>query len=183
MKPKYFTIRCLRCNQKNRVRRHLQTGRPMCGRCGAYLDELILTCLVCKKKNRVREDKLHDRPICGHCGTPLFLGDVQDLSDDTFDREIESFPAPVCVCCWAPWCVSCRVVLPFLEEIAPGYAGGIKIAKLNIDENPLITARYGIDKTPTFLIFRNRKLRKKVTGVTTKEEIKKQLKSLLTKDE
>ncbi len=183
MNPKYFIIRCLRCNQKNRVKRDQQTGRPMCGRCGAYLDELILSCLICHKKNRIREDKLHDCPVCGHCGAPLYQGYVQSLSDKTFDNEIDSFPAPVFLCCWAPWCVSCRIVLPFLEQIAPRYDGGIKIAKLNIDENPLIASRYSVSKTPTFLIFRNRKLHKTLTGILTKEEIEAHLKSLVKKQD
>ena len=179
MQPKYFTVRCLRCNQKNMVKRQGQTGRPMCGRCGAYLDELILTCLICRKKNRIREDKLHDRPICGNCGAPLYQGYVHSLTDHTFDNEIKFFPAPVLVCCWAPGCDSCNIVLPFIEQIAPGYGEGIKIAKLNIEENPLTASRYSVNKTPTFLFFKNQKLHKRLTGVITKEEIEQCLKSLV----
>ncbi len=181
MHPKYFIIRCLRCGQKNRIRRHIMNGLPVCGRCGAYLDELIVSCLICQSKNRIPDDKLHNRPLCGRCGAPLYQGYVLDISDKTFDNEINSFPGPVFICCWAPWCISCRIVLPILDEIAPRYAGGVKIAKVNVDENLRTVSQYSISNTPTFLLFRNRRLINKLTGALTKKEMEQHLKSLVKK--
>jgi len=68
-----------------------------------------------------------------------------------------------------------------LDEMAPRYAGGVKIAKVNIDENLRTVSRYSISNTPTFLLFRNRKLFNKLTGALTKKEMEQHLKSLVKK--
>jgi len=172
-------IRCLRCGQKNRIRKHQLSNKLICGRCGARLDELILRCLACGTKNIVSEERLHDRPVCGRCGVPLYQGYAVDIFDNTFNNEVITFPGPVLVYCWAPWFDSNRTVIPILNQLAPKYAGGVKIAKLNIYENPRITAEYNIEDTPTLLLFRNGKLVNTVTGVSTKEELERHIQSIV----
>jgi len=173
-------IRCLRCGQKNRIHSGHISDKPICGRCGAPLDELIVRCLNCGTKNLVPEERIHDRPICGKCGAPLYQGFAVDISDDTFRNEVITFPGPVLMCCWASWCVSSRIVVPILDQLAPKYAGGVKIAKLNMDKNHIIVSQYKIKKTPAFLLFRNGKLEDTLTGITTREELEKHIKLILT---
>jgi thioredoxin 2 len=64
-------IRCLNCGTKNRIPQARMQDHPVCGRCGASLDEMIIRCLSCGKKNRMPENRLSERPLCGHCGLPL----------------------------------------------------------------------------------------------------------------
>lgn len=172
-------IRCLRCGQKNRILKHQLSNKLICGRCGARLDELILRCLACGTKNIVSEERLHDRPACGRCGVPLYQGYAADISDNTFNNEVITFPGPVLVYCWAPWFDSNRAVIPILNQLAPKYAGGVRIAKLNIYENPLIAAKYNIEDTPTLLLFRNGELVNTITGVSTREELEGHIQSIM----
>jgi len=179
MVKKVFILRCLRCGQKNRIPQHSSDIKPLCGRCGAPLDELILRCLACGTKNIVSEERLYDRPICGRCGAPLYQGYAADIFDNTFNNEVITFPGPVLVYCWAPWFDSNREVIPILNQLAPKYAGGVKIAKLNIYESPRITAEYNIEDTPTLLLFRNGKLVNTITKVSTKEELERHIQSIM----
>lgn len=180
MMGKDLIIRCLRCGQKNRIH-HARIGdTPLCGTCGAYLDELILRCLACGTKNIVREDRLHDRPICGKCGVPLYQGYADDIGDKNFVEEVISFPGPVLMCCWAPWCSSNRVMIPILNELGRKYAGGVKIAKLNIYENPKIVEQYKITKTPTLLFYRDGTVIKRIEGEQKLKELEEILRNIIT---
>lgn len=176
---KDLIIRCLRCGQKNRIQRARIGDTPLCGACGTHLDELILRCLACGAKNIVREDRLHDRPICGKCGVPLYQGYADDIKDETFDEEIISFPGPVLMCCWAPWCSSNRVMIPILNELGRKYAGGVKIAKLNIYENPKVVEQYKITKTPTLLFYKDGTVIKRIEGEQKPKELEEILRNII----
>jgi len=177
-----FVVRCLRCGQKNRIPKDRLAGKPLCGRCGKRLDELILRCLACGTRNIVGEDRLHDRPICGKCGVPLYQGHAVDVTDTSFDNEVAAFPGPVLVYCWAPWFKSTKTLLPVIHRLAPKYAGGVKLAKLNIYENPAMVAQYHIENMPTLLLFKHGTLIKTVTDKITKESIEHHIRSII-KDE
>jgi thioredoxin 2 len=179
MMEKELVIRCLRCGQKNRIRQDRVGDTPLCGRCNAHLDELILRCLACGTRNIVREDRLHDRPICGKCGVPLYQGYADDISDDTFVEEVISFPGPVLMCCWAPGCSSTRAMIPVLNKLGRKYAGGVKIGKLNIYENPRIAERYAITATPTFLFYREGTVIKRLEGEQQQDVIENILRDIV----
>ena len=85
----------------------------------------------------------------------------------------------VLVDCWAPWCAPCRTVAPIIDELADKYAGGVKIAKLNIDENPMITSQYTIRSIPTMLLFKDGKLVNRLVGALPKEEIEHHLLAIM----
>lgn len=176
-------IRCLNCGTKNRIPKNRLHDRPTCGRCHAYLDDMIIRCLSCGTKNRMPEDKLHKRPLCGKCGVPLVIsaasGHPVDITDGTFSREVLAHPSSVLMDCWAPWCAPCRMLTPILEELASKYAGGIKIVKLNVDENPLTASKYHIQNIPTMLLFKDGEIVNRLVGVLSKEEIERHLLSIM----
>ena len=75
------------------------------------------------------------------------------LTDDTFETEVVNSDKPVLVDYWADWCGPCKMIAPILDEIADEYAGRVKIAKLNIDENPATPPKFGIRGIPTLMLF------------------------------
>ena len=176
-------IRCLNCGTKNRILKDRLHDRPTCGRCHAYLDDIIIRCLACGTKNRMPEDRLQQQPLCGKCGSPIVISDDSghpvDITDATFSKEVLSYPGPVLMDSWAPWCGPCRTVGPILDELASKYAGGIKIVKLNVDENPLTASKYNIRSIPTMLLFKGGSLVDRLVGALPKEEIERHLLSIM----
>ncbi len=80
---------------------------------------------------------------------------ITTLSDSTFDEEVKASSEPVLVDFWAEWCGPCKAVGPILEEIAGEKAGSLKIAKLNVDDNPELTRRFEVQSIPTMILFKD----------------------------
>lgn len=85
----------------------------------------------------------------------------------------------VVVDCWAPWCGPCRMIAPLIEEMAEEYAGKIVFCKLNVDENPRFTVKYGITGIPTLLVFREGRLVDRIVGAAPRKLIEGRLKKYL----
>lgn len=179
MEQDYMIIRCLNCGSKNRIPQSRLQEHPTCGKCHAPLDEMIISCLNCGTKNRMPENRFKDQPLCGKCREPLIIKDENDhpvtITDADFAKEVLASPRAVLVDCWAPWCAPCRAIAPILDELALKYSGGVKIAKLNVDENPAIASQYMIRSIPTLLLFKGGKLINRLVGAMPKEEIEKNL--------
>ena len=79
---------------------------------------------------------------------------ITNLTDETFTKDISAGSEPVLVDFWAPWCGPCRMVGPVLEALAQEYAGKIRIAKLNVDDNPRAAATYRVSSIPTIIMFK-----------------------------
>ncbi|HIJ58949.1 MAG TPA: thioredoxin TrxC [Deltaproteobacteria bacterium] len=146
-------------------------------------DNIVVRCANCGAKNRIPEERLDQGPICGKCRTPLKVAHSPavpvDVTDQTFSREVLSFSGPVLLDCWAPWCGPCKMVAPVLEQLASEYAGRLKIAKLNVDENPATASKYGIQSIPTMLLFKNGSLVNSLVGALPKHEIERHLGTIL----
>ncbi|MFZ0447820.1 MAG: thioredoxin [Desulfatiglandaceae bacterium] len=147
------------------------------------MSNILLKCANCGAKNKVPRDRLGDRPVCGKCRALLPVGAVHetpvDISDQTFESEVISYPGPVVVDAWAPWCGPCKMVGPILEELAKTYAGRVKIAKLNVDENPITASKYAIRSIPTMFFFKNGEMVNSTVGALPREEIERHLQAIL----
>jgi len=86
------------------------------------------------------------------------------LNDENFEEEVLNSKEPILVDFWAEWCKPCLTVAPAVEEISRKYADRLKVGKLNVDENPLTSAKYGIQSIPTFLIFKDGKVLDQTAG-------------------
>lgn len=93
------------------------------------------------------------------------------LTDDSFQHEVLESPEPVLVDYWAEWCGPCRMITPILIEIAGEYQGKIKVAKLNIDENPQTPPKYGIRGIPTLMLFKNGNVEATKVGALSKSQL------------
>ena len=89
---------------------------------------------------------------------------VDDVTDATFQQEVLEADGPIVVDFWAPWCGPCRAVEPILEQLAEENAGRVRFVKLNIDDNVVTAARYGVLSIPTSILFEGGEEREKVMG-------------------
>jgi thioredoxin 1 len=104
-----------------------------------------------------------------------------ELSEPNFEAEVLKSSQPVLVDFWAEWCGPCKMIAPVLEEIAREQAGRVKVAKVNVDENPGLAARYQIQSIPTLLYFADGAVRDQVIGAAGKKAIVSRLEGLTVK--
>ena len=93
------------------------------------------------------------------------------LTDDTFEDEVLKSSAPVLVDYWAEWCGPCKMIAPILDEIASEYTGKIRVAKLNIDDNPQTPPKYGIRGIPTLMLFKDGNVEATKVGALSKSQL------------
>lgn len=102
-------------------------------------------------------------------------GNIATLTDSTFDEHVGAASTPLVVDFWAEWCGPCKMVAPVLDEISTEQEGNLQIAKLNVDENPNVAMRYGVQSIPTMLVFKNGELVDRIVGAMPKGRLMEKL--------
>jgi len=180
-------VRCPQCRAGNRVPEE-RVGSPAakCGKCGARLfpdpsaaapDAVYkVRCAECGAKNRVPAGRLDMSPKCGKCKRPLPTRDLLApqpilVGDADFEAKVLKSPLPVLMFAWAPWCPTCGAVTPIIEEFGRESVGRVRVAKLNVDQNPQLAERFSIMSVPTLFIFDNGELKESMPGGLQKHEL------------
>ena len=104
---------------------------------------------------------------------------VMEVSDATFDQEVLKSEQPVLVDFWAVWCGPCKAIAPIVDNMAVTYAGKLKVAKVNVDENGATPSRYGVRGIPALLFFKGGKVADQVVGYVPQDVIDEKIKNLL----
>jgi thioredoxin 1 len=104
---------------------------------------------------------------------------VLEVTDANFDHEVLKSEQPVLVDFWAVWCGPCKAIAPIVDGVAAAYAGKLKVAKVNVDENGATPSRFGIRGIPALLFFKGGKVMDQVVGYRPQEEIEEKVKRLL----
>jgi len=140
-------------------------------------------CGACRALNRIPPDKSHLPARCGRCHAPLHGAPASPLvvNDASFEADVLKAPTPVLLDCWAPWCGPCRTLAPVIDGLAGAYAGRVRVAKLNVDENPAVSGRYAIQGIPTLLLFAGGQLRDRLVGLQPRAVLEARLDALLTR--
>ncbi len=146
-------------------------------------DPQLIRCPTCGATNRVPQEKIAQGldPVCGRCKTPLSISNKPvTVTDATFAAEVERSPLPVLLDLWAPWCGPCQMLAPVLEELAEEMAGRVRVAKLNVDENPRTASRFSVRGIPTLLVLKAGQEVDRIVGVQPKAEIARRLQRVST---
>jgi thioredoxin 2 len=146
-------------------------------------DQQLVRCPACGTTNRVPREKVEQglEPVCGRCKTRLpVYSNPMSVTDATFSAEVEHSPLPVLLDMWAPWCGPCQMVAPVIDDLAAELAGRVRVAKLNVDENPITAARFDVRSIPALLVIKAGKEIDRIVGVQPKAEIARRLERAIT---
>ena len=110
-------------------------------------------CGFCLKLNQVDLARAAARPKCGECGRPMLLDRPLKVTEEDFDKTVLGAQAPVLVDFYADWCAPCRMVAPFIDQLASENVGKLLVAKVDTDSAPEVAMRYGIRSIPTLIAF------------------------------
>jgi thioredoxin 2 len=113
--------------------------------------KLMIECPHCGATNRVPAERAGESPQCGKCSKPLLDGHPLELDDATFDAVAKASPVPLLVDFWAPWCGPCRAMAPAFEQASRQLAGKALLVKVNSDDSPQLSQRFGIRSIPTLV--------------------------------
>jgi len=114
----------------------------------------------------------HNFPsLFSNTGKPMASESIKHVSDASFDTDVLQSDLPVLVDYWAEWCGPCKMIAPILDEVSGAYAGKLQIAKMNVDENREIPAKFGIRGIPTLMVFKKGQLAATKVGAMSKAQL------------
>jgi thioredoxin 2 len=149
--------------------------------------ERLVKCPSCGTTNRVPPAQRGRAVICGKCKTPLDVSTATTaaagpvaVTDATFAEQVEQSKIPVLLDLWAEWCGPCHMLAPTVDELSSELAGRVKVAQLNIDQNPNTANRFGVRSIPTLLILKSGREVDRLVGVQPKQEILRRIQTHLT---
>ena len=116
---------------------------------------LTIRCQFCDAWNRIDAARASDRPKCGQCAKPMLMDRPVKLNDETFARTIRETELPVLVDFYADWCGPCKIMAPFVDEVAAEYLGRAVVAKLDTDRSPVTAQGFQIRGIPTSIVFKD----------------------------
>ena len=101
------------------------------------------------------------------------MADVQQVSDESFDKEVLQADLPVLIDFWAPWCGPCKAIAPVVAELAKEYDGKLKVVKMNVDDNPQTPSKYGVRGIPNLILFKGGQVKDQIVGAVPKAQLVK----------
>jgi thioredoxin 2 len=136
------------------------------------MEPLHVVCPHCHTTNRVQAAQLAQAPSCGRCKRDLFTGQPAVLDKAAFDRHVARSDIPVLVDFWAAWCGPCRMMAPAFERAAALLEPHVRVAKVDTEQAPALSARLGIRSIPTLALFRGgREIARQPGALTRPEDI------------
>ena len=108
------------------------------------------------------------------------MATIMQVDDDNFEAEVLRSDIPVLIDFWAPWCGPCKSIAPVIEELARDYEGRLKVAKLNVDENPVTPSRYAVRGIPNLLILKGGAVKEQLIGAVPKSRLVQAIENVLT---
>lgn len=119
-------------------------------------------------------------PICGRCKTPLPAQNKPvTVTDANFSDEVEHSPLPVLLDMWAEWCGPCRMIAPVIDELSIEMSGRVRVAKLNVDQNPVTADRFNVRSIPALLVLKAGREVDRMVGAQPKAEITRRLERVI----
>jgi thioredoxin 2 len=136
---------------------------------------LTIRCQFCQTWNRVDASRAGDRPKCGKCAKPMLLDHPLHLDDETFARTIAETDVPVLVDFYADWCGPCKMMAPFVDQLAHEKRGSALVAKVDTDRAQRTAGGFNIRGIPTVIVFKNGKEAARQTGAVPKAALEQLL--------
>jgi thioredoxin 2 len=140
---------------------------------------LTLQCQFCETWNRIDAARAADRPKCGKCAKPMLLDRPYKLTEESFARTIAEAQVPVMVDFYADWCGPCKMMAPFVDEIAAAYQGRLLVGKLDTEAAQQTAMKFNLRGIPTTIVFKDGKELVRQTGAVRRPQLEEMVKRAL----